>query len=102
VRGLTEATRIAALAEAAGVSVAAHDCTGPVVLAASVHLAVCHPNVPLQEFVRAFYNTWYADLVTDLPPIEHGYIYPLGGPGLGTRLQQGTRARSDARWRTTP
>jgi L-alanine-DL-glutamate epimerase-like enolase superfamily enzyme len=62
--GLSEARKIAAMAEAWHLPVAPHDCTGPVVLAASTHLSLNAPNALVQESVRAFYHTWYRDLVT--------------------------------------
>jgi L-alanine-DL-glutamate epimerase-like enolase superfamily enzyme len=41
----------------------------------------------IQETVRAYVRGWYADVVTDLPQIQHGRMMPLTGPGLGTRLK---------------
>ena len=94
--GLTEARKIAALAGSHEVPIAPHDCTGPVVLAASTHLSVSAPNAIVQEVTRASYNTWYPELVTDLPPLDAGQIRSLTGPGLGTRLLPGLRERVDA------
>ena len=93
--GLTQARKIAGIADSYTVPVAPHDCTGPVVLTASTHLSVSVPNPILQETVRAFYRGWYRDLVTDLPPIEKGVIRPTEAPGLGTRLQPDVRSRAD-------
>lgn len=84
--GISEARKIAAMAEAWHLSVAPHDCTGPVVLTASTHLALNAPNALVQESVRAFHRTWYRDLVTALPPIEQGSITVPEGPGLGLAL----------------
>lgn len=95
--GLSEAKKIATLAEAHALPVAPHDCTGPVLLTASVHLAMNCPNTLVQEVVRAFYYDWYGKLVTELPPIEQGTIRAPSGPGLGTRLQPGLAKRKDAR-----
>ena len=36
--------------------------------------------------MRAYYSTWYKDILTNLPRVEAGFVYPLSGPGLGTRL----------------
>jgi L-alanine-DL-glutamate epimerase-like enolase superfamily enzyme len=94
--GLSEARKIAAMAEAYQLPVAPHDCTGPVVLMASVHLSMNATNALIQETVRAFLSSWYADLVTQLPRIENGYVYPPEGPGLGTELQPGLERRPDA------
>lgn len=84
--GLSEARKIAAMAEAWHLPVAPHDCTGPVVLAASTHLSLNAPNALVQESVRAFYNTWYRDLVTALPEVRNGMITVPPGPGLGLEL----------------
>ncbi len=98
--GLSEALRIASLAEDAALPVTPHDCTGPVVLAASSHFAISVPNVLIQEMVRAFYFGWYAELVTQLPPLEEGHLRPPAGPGLGTELRPEISKRADAtvRW----
>jgi galactonate dehydratase len=84
--GLSEARKIAAMAEAWKLAVAPHDCTGPVVLAASTHLSLNAPNALTQESVRAFYKTWYRDVVTEVPPVKNGMITVPAGPGLGLEL----------------
>lgn len=84
--GLSEARKIAAMAEAWHLPVAPHDCTGPVVLCASTHLSLNAPNALVQESVRAFYRTWYRDLVTALPQVSNGMITVPPGPGLGMEL----------------
>jgi L-alanine-DL-glutamate epimerase-like enolase superfamily enzyme len=84
--GLSEARKIAAMAEAWHLPIAPHDCTGPVVLCASTHLSLNAPNALTQESVRAYYHTWYRDLTTALPTIEKGFITVPPGPGLGMEL----------------
>jgi L-alanine-DL-glutamate epimerase-like enolase superfamily enzyme len=84
--GLSEARKIAAMAEAWHLPVAPHDCTGPVVFCASTHLSLNAPNALVQESVRAYHRTWYGDLVTALPKIEHGMVGVPDGPGLGLEL----------------
>lgn len=84
--GLSEARKIASMAEAWHLPVAPHDCTGPVVLTASTHLSLNAPNALIQESVRAFYRTWYRDLVTALPEVINGQITVPPGPGLGLEL----------------
>jgi L-alanine-DL-glutamate epimerase-like enolase superfamily enzyme len=101
VGGLSEARKIAAMAEAHHLPVAPHDCTGPVVYTASVPLSLNATNALVQETVRAFYTGWYRELVTELPRIEAGYVYPMTGPGLGTRLQPDVLKRPDATIRRT-
>lgn len=84
--GITEARAIADMAAAWHLPVAPHDCTGPVVLAASTHLCLAMPNALIQETVRAFYYTWYPEVVTELPPISNGMITATEKPGLGLEL----------------
>jgi galactonate dehydratase len=94
--GLSEAKKIATMAEAYQLPVAPHDCTGPVLLTASVHLSMNCPNTLVQEMVRAFYYDWYGTLVTQLPPVKDGFITAPKGPGLGTKLQPAILKRKDA------
>jgi galactonate dehydratase len=82
----SEARKIASMAEAWHLPVAPHDCTGPVVLCASTHLALNAPNALIQESVRAYYKTWYRDLVTALPEVNQGFITVPKGAGLGLDL----------------
>ena len=84
--GVSEAKKIATMAEAWHLPVAPHDCTGPVVLCASTHLSLNVPNALIQESVRAYYRTWYRDLVTALPEVHDGFISVPPGPGLGMEL----------------
>ena len=51
--GITESRKLITLAEAFGVPVALHDCTGPFTLLAGIHLAVSSAQVTYQETVRA-------------------------------------------------
>ncbi|MGI9488025.1 MAG: mandelate racemase/muconate lactonizing enzyme family protein [Geminicoccaceae bacterium] len=95
VGGISEAKKIATMAEAHHLPVAPHDCTGPVVFAASCHLSLNAPNALIQESVRAFYSGWYGELVTALPRIEDGYIHPMDGPGLGMKLLPDIVKRKD-------
>lgn len=99
--GISEAKKIAAMAEAHQLPIAPHDCTGPVVLTASMHLSLNATNALIQETVRAFYSGWYRELVTDLPVIRDGYADLPDTPGLGTRLLPDLHRRPDAHLRST-
>jgi L-alanine-DL-glutamate epimerase-like enolase superfamily enzyme len=99
--GLSEARKIAAMAEAWHLPVAPHDCTGPVVLAASTHLSLNAPNALVQESVRAYYRTWYRDLVTAVPEVKDGMITVPPGPGLGLELLPDLAKRNDATLRAS-
>ena len=94
--GLSEARKIAAMADAWQLPVAPHDCTGPVVWAASTHLSLHAPNALVQESVRAFFTGWYKELVTELPVVENGMISLNNKPGLGMELLPDLHKRADA------
>ena len=93
-------SKIAAIADAWQLPVAAHDCSGPVVWAASTHLSLHAPNALIQESVRAFYSGWYKALVTELPVVKNGMISLNDNPGLGLALLPDLHQRADAtvRW----
>lgn len=93
--GLSEARRVATLADTFGVPIAPHDCTGPITFAACVHLVVSQRNGLIQETVRGFLRTWYRDLVEGLPAIVDGHVAPTREPGLGVRLVPGLASRTD-------
>jgi galactonate dehydratase len=93
--GISEARKIANLAEAYQRPVMFHDCTGPVVYSASTHLSMNATNALVQESVRAFYTGWYRELVTTLPEIRSGQITPPSGPGIGVELLPAVRERAD-------
>src|SRR5258707_5178933 len=99
--GLTEGRKIAAMAETYHRPFAPHDCIGPVGFAAAVHMSFSQPNTLIQESVRAFYRGWYNELVTDVPVIKDGYVYPMQGEGLCTDLKPAVYQRSDLTVRRT-
>jgi galactonate dehydratase len=43
----------------------------------------------------AFYTGWYKELVTAVPTIKGGYVYPMEGPGLGIDLLPAVFDRPD-------
>ena len=105
VGGITQARKVAALAEAFERPVAPHDCTGPVVYTAGTHLSLHAPNAILQEHVRAFATGWYTELVTELPVDrgrhDHAADRPRPGHGVAAR-GTGTIRRSDPHNRGAP
>jgi galactonate dehydratase len=94
--GLSEARKIANMAEASELPVTLHDCTGPIVFAASVALSATLPNVNWQEAVRAYYSGWYREVADPLPRVESGRVWPLEGAGLGLKLKPEVLTRADA------
>jgi len=94
--GITFAKKAAGMAEAFALPIAFHDCSGPVTLAASTHLAMACPNIKEQEITRGFYYGWYHELTDTPPPIENGFIRAPEGPGLGMELLPELTDRPDA------
>jgi galactonate dehydratase len=84
--GVSEAVRVASLANDYHLPLTLYGRTGPVLLTAATHVAVSAPNALIQETVQDYYTNWYQDLVTELPDTRYGTIAPPPGPGLGTEL----------------
>lgn len=99
--GITEAVRIASLADTYGVSFAPHDCTGPISFAATTQVVGSVPNGIIAETVRASQASWYPQIVDGLPVVSEGKVVLSTTPGLGLRLRDDFLARPDTRVRTT-
>lgn len=93
--GLTEGRRIADLADAYHLPFAPHDCTGPVTVAANLHLCVSAPNAMITEVVRGFVDGYYLDVLDRRLPVVNGRARPPAGPGLGVQLRPDFVARPD-------
>ena len=96
VGGVSEARKIAAMAETYQLPVAPHDCVGPITLMASLHLDLAVPNVYIQEVVRAYLHGVYPKMVTVVPQVVNGEVRLPETPGLGTTLLPDIRQRPDA------
>ncbi|MDZ4799433.1 MAG: mandelate racemase/muconate lactonizing enzyme family protein [Bryobacteraceae bacterium] len=96
--GISEAKKIATAAETNYRPIAPHNCGGPVLHAASLHLAANVPNLYICESVRRRYAEEFLGLVNTTFPLPHGTgAFPLpSGPGLGVELTAETLARPDA------
>jgi galactonate dehydratase len=94
--GISEFKKMAAMAEAYDVPMAAHDHSGPVNLWASAHALLNAPNAYMMETTRVFYDTYYGDLVDGAPILKNGHIHLPEGPGLGIALRPSVLERPDA------
>jgi L-alanine-DL-glutamate epimerase-like enolase superfamily enzyme len=94
--GLTEARKIAHLADTYHLPLTPHDCIGPIALAAGLQLAAHASNAMVMETVRGFVRGWYLDVVTDPIEFADGYALIPDRPGLGTRLRPEVRERDGA------
>lgn len=96
--GITEARKIAVLADTFGLPVTFHDCTGPATLMAGIHLGLSATNTLLQETVRGFNRTFYPELVDGMPVIDGDGIVPPTAPGLGMTLRPELREDPRVTW----
>jgi galactonate dehydratase len=83
--GLLEMTRIAALAQADGISVAPHNPSGPISTAASVQICAGMANFRLLELQWGEIG-WRSELITPEETFEQGSIRVPDRPGFGVRL----------------
>jgi galactonate dehydratase len=85
VGGITEAKKIATMAEPHYVQIAPHVYGGPMIAAASIQLSLCSPNFLILEGIEQFGGIY--DELAD-PPFgwRSGYVEPSGRPGLGHDL----------------
>jgi L-alanine-DL-glutamate epimerase-like enolase superfamily enzyme len=97
--GVTECRKIANLAETHNLGVIFHDCTGPVTLAAALHLAVHCTNTWRQEIVRSFTTSYYRDLVDHRFEVEKGRMKAPSRPGLGVAIRKQAFHRPDCQVR---
>ena len=93
--GFTECRKIANLAETNNMGVIFHDCTGPIALAAGLHLAVHCTNTWMQEIVRAYTLGFYLDLVDHAFVVENGRMHAPSRPGIGMAMRAEALKRED-------
>ena len=85
--GLTEARKIAAMADAQELPVAPHTAGGPLLFYASTHLSTASPNVWIQESCQRFYERdWPAMLENPITP-ANGFIQAPEESGFGMRIK---------------
>jgi galactonate dehydratase len=90
--GISEARRIAAMAETYQVTVACHNPQGPVSTASSTHVGFAVPNYLIQEVVRKDVP-WRNEVVTESMPIEGGVCRAPTKPGLGVEINETEAAK---------
>src|ERR1700688_548407 len=95
--GISEAKKIATMAETWYLPIAPHNCGGPVLHAASAHLAANVTNLCILETVRRHYLDEYRGILTKSPLPANGEFGLPPGPGLGIELRSEVMARADVR-----
>lgn len=85
--GMTEAKKIAAMADAHQLPVAPHTAGGPLLYYASTQLSASCPNVAIQESVQPSYETRFPQIAENALVPRDGYITAPEEPGLGMRIK---------------
>ncbi|TSB45283.1 mandelate racemase/muconate lactonizing enzyme family protein [Alkalicoccobacillus porphyridii] len=93
--GISEVKKIATLAELYNLPFAPHNCGGPVLNAVNAHICYNLPNLFMMETVRAFYETYYAEIVKEPIELNNGFITPPDRPGHGMELSDAFFERQD-------
>ena len=98
--GITEVTRIAAVAETFGAQLAPHCPLGPISLAASLQVAFCTPNFLIQEQSLGIHYNKDADLLSYLVDTEpfrfvDGHAHRTTLPGLGVTVDEAAVRAAD-------
>jgi galactonate dehydratase len=86
--GFLETKKIASMAEAHYVSVAPHNCDGPLKTMIGVHLCANIPNFMVLETFEDYDVPWRADLLPDAPRVKGGYYDVPTRPGWGVTVNE--------------
>jgi galactonate dehydratase len=94
VGGMSEARKVAAMAQAAYISVAPHNPNGPLATAASAHLSASIPNLLMLERRGMIEDVYRADEVAS-PALEmqNGCLLLPKGPGWGLKFNEEALAK---------
>ncbi len=83
--GITEAKKIASIAEAHYAMIAPHMACGPIAAASAIQIDTCSPNFLIQE---ANGGEFHAKIFKEPIVFENGFITPPTGPGLGVEFDE--------------
>jgi 2-dehydro-3-deoxyphosphogalactonate aldolase len=83
--GITEAKKIAGIAEAHYAMIAPHMYCGPIAAASAIQIDTCSPNFLIQE---ANQGPLHKTIFKEPLVFENGFIIPPTGPGLGVEFDE--------------
>lgn len=92
VGGFTEARKIAAMADTAGVGIAPHNPLGPLAGVAALHFDIATPNFVIQEEMSGAVP-WYHEVVDSPIRVEDGHWLIPERPGLGVEVREAVAAK---------
>jgi galactonate dehydratase len=85
--GITEARKIAAMADTYSIPVAPHNPNGPLCTLATMHLCFSIPNFLILEFFEKD-EPLFQELIPGGVKRDAGGVYPTTGPGLGANVTE--------------
>ena len=86
--GVTEARKVAAIAEAYGVEMAFHNAFGPIQNAVTIQLDAAIPNFLIQESFYDCFPAWKRQLINDQSKVNNGHTQVPTRPGLGVEVDE--------------
>jgi len=86
--GITQAKKVAGIAQAFGVEMAYHNAFGPIQNAATIQLDAAIPNFLIQESFWDVFPEWKRQLVRNETKVVNGYTAVPKKPGLGVDIDE--------------
>lgn len=96
VGGISEAKKIASMADTFKIPVCPHTGGGPVLWFSSMHVATSLVNFFIMESVYHLYNDVYPYFIENVPAPVDGFVTAPDTPGLGVVLRQEPFSKGDA------
>ena len=94
--GITEAKKIADMADTFKIPVSPHTGGGPLLWFSSIHTATTLTNFYIMESVYHLYNDLYPHFIQNVPVPVSGFVTAPEGPGLGVVLRDEAFRNGDA------
>ncbi|MFC1650507.1 mandelate racemase/muconate lactonizing enzyme family protein [Candidatus Latescibacterota bacterium] len=86
--GISEAKKIADMADTYFIPIVPHTGGGPVLWLSSIHVATASTNFAIMESVHHFYTYQWPYFMKNLPVPVDGYVTPPEEPGLGVEFRE--------------
>ena len=94
--GVTEAKKIADMADAYMIPTSPHTCGGPLLYTCATHLSVAAPNFLIMESNYWKYAHQFPYFVTNAPVPKDGHVTPPEEPGVGAGIKPELFTNGDA------
>ena len=86
--GISEAKKIADMADTYFIPIVPHTGGGPVLWLSSIHVATSATNFAIMESVYPFYTHSWPYFIKNVPVPVNGYVTPPEEPGLGLEFRE--------------